>query len=92
MTTRTVEQRANEINGTTGVAVPFGVRRCWRVSDPHAVERMVHSQLADYRLRNDREFFRVDFPVAAKILDDAIGVSGMEIRTLDALASLTELG
>jgi hypothetical protein len=90
MTTRTVEQRAQEINGATGVAVPFGVRRCWRVSDPHAVERLVHAELVDFRLRNDREFFRVDFPAAAKMLDEAIGGSGMEIRTLDALAALAE--
>ncbi|MHA6641076.1 GIY-YIG nuclease family protein [Mesorhizobium sp. A623] len=90
MTTRTVEQRAQEINGATGVAVPFGVRRCWRVSHPHAAEKLVHAELADFRLRNDREFFRIHFSVAAKKLDAAIGSSGLEIRTLDALAALTE--
>lgn len=88
MTTRTVEQRAGEINGATGVAIPFGVRRCWRVSDPQKAERLVHTTLAEHRLRNDREFFRVGFSQAAKLLDDAIRVSGLEIRTLNALAAL----
>jgi hypothetical protein len=34
MTTRTVLERVREINNATGVAIPFGVRRCWRVTDP----------------------------------------------------------
>lgn len=88
MTTRTVEQRAQEINGATGVAIPFGVRRCWRVTDPQKAEKLVHACLLDFRLRNDREFFRVGFPAAAKMLDESIRGSGLEIRTLDALAAL----
>jgi hypothetical protein len=88
MTTRTVEQRAGEINGATGVAIPFGVRRCWRVSEPQKAERLVHTTLAEHRLRNDREFFRVSFLQAAKLLDGAIRASGLEIRTLNALAAL----
>ena len=34
MTTRSVEERVKEINGATGVAIPYGVRRCWRVTAP----------------------------------------------------------
>lgn len=89
MTTRTVEQRVNEINGATGVAIPYGVRRCWRVTDPKKAERLIHTTLAEYRLRNDREFFRVRYPDAAKILDNEIRLSGLEIRTLNALAALS---
>lgn len=88
MTTRTVEQRAHEINGATGVAIPFGVRRCWRVTDPQKAEKLVHACLIDFRLRNDREFFRLEFPTAAKMVDISIRASGLEIRTLDALAAL----
>src|ERR1700740_2822682 len=47
MTMRTVETRAQEINGATGVAIPFGVRRCWRVSDPYRAEKMVHAALSE---------------------------------------------
>lgn len=88
MTTRTVEQRVSEINGATGVPIPFGVRRCWRVSDPQKAERLVHATLAEHRLRNDREFFRMHYEDAAKLLDDEIKASGLEIRTLNALGAL----
>lgn len=88
MTTRTVEQRAQEINAATGVAVPFGVRRCWRVSDPAKAEKLVHAELAEFRLRSDREFFQVAFSEAARRVDAVIRDSGLEIRTLNALTSL----
>ncbi len=57
MTVRSVEERVKEINAATGVAIPFGVRRCWRVSDPRAAERLAHQTLQEFRVRNDREFF-----------------------------------
>lgn len=88
MTTRTVEQRAQEINAATGVAVPFGVRRCWRVSDPAKAEKLVHATLAEFRLRADREFFHLSFGKATRLLDATIRDSGLEIRTLNALSSL----
>jgi hypothetical protein len=88
MTTRTVELRVQEINGATGVATPFGVRRCWRVSDPQQVEKVVHAAVAVHRVRADREFFRADFRVIASVVHDAIQRTGLEIRTLNALASL----
>jgi hypothetical protein len=90
MTTRTVEMRAQEINSATGVAIPFGVRRCWRVSDPDRAERIVHAALSDYRIRDDREFFRLDFIVAARIAQEAIAGACLEIRTLSALAALDD--
>jgi hypothetical protein len=90
MTTRTVEMRTQEINGATGVAIPFGVRRCWRVVEPKRAEKIVHEALAAYRLRNDREFFRMDFTVAAQCTQEAIERANLEIRTLDALASLAQ--
>jgi hypothetical protein len=88
MTSRTVEQRVNEINRATGVAIPFGVRRCWRVTDPGKVEKLVHSSLVAFRMRDDREFFQLEFRLAEKIVDHAIISSRLEIRTLDALAAL----
>lgn len=91
MTTRTVEQRAQEISTSTGVPVPFGVRRCWRVSDPALAERLVHAALAETRLRSDREFFRIDFWVAARRVEEVIRSSDLEVRTLDRLASLEGL-
>jgi hypothetical protein len=91
MTTRTVEMRAREINAATGVAIPFGVRRCWRVSNPGSAEKIVHTALNMYRLRTDREFCRTDFLTAAKLTQESITKSGLEIRTLNALAGLGPL-
>ncbi len=88
VTTRTVETRTHEINGATGVAIPFGVRRCWRVLEPSRAEKLVHEALLSYRLRNDREFFRMEFTLAAQLTHKAIKDAGLEIRTLNALASL----
>ena len=88
MTTRSVDERVKEINAATGVAIPFGVRRCWRVSDPSLAERLVHDALSEHRLRQDREFFQVSFKYAGKVVDAVIRESSQEIRTLDALAGL----
>lgn len=88
MTTRSVQERVKEINAATGVAIPFGVRRCWRVSDPALAERLVHDALREHRLREDREFFQVSFHYAGKVVDSVISKSSQEIRTLDALAGL----
>lgn len=88
MTARTVEARVQEINAATGVAIPFGVRRCWRVLSTTRAEKAVHTALSEYRIRDDREFFRVDFLLAADIVQRAITKAGLEIRTLNALAAL----
>jgi hypothetical protein len=87
MTTRTVEQRSQEINAATGVAIPFGVRRCWRVIDPKKSERLVHDALAEYRLRGDREFFRVSFGVAVPRVDEVLRLNNLDRRTLDDLVA-----
>ena len=89
MTTRTVEERAREINAATGVVIPFGVRRCWRVGDPGRAERIAHTALAEHRLRKDREFFRVDFRVAASRIQSLLTEANLELRTLDNLAALS---
>lgn len=87
MTTRTVEERAAEINRATGVAIPFGVRRCWHVTSPALAERRAHEVLSDRRTRGDREFFRVDFVEAVRRIQDAVDAGGLELETMRALNS-----
>ena len=87
MTTRTVEQRVRELNGATGVVVPFGAWRCWRVSDPTAAEELVHDALREYRVRVDREFFEIVIHRAVEIIDGVLRENCLEIRTLDVLES-----
>ncbi len=86
MTKRTVEDRVKEINAATGVAIPFGVRCCWRVNDPGAAERLIHTVLADCRVRADREFFRISFHEAKRKIQAAIQDTDLEMRTLSSLA------
>jgi hypothetical protein len=83
MTTRTVEERVDEINRATGVPIPFGVWRCWRVSKPAEVERLSHASLAEFRLRGDREFFRVDVTEATRRLRAVIVAGNYELKTLN---------
>lgn len=85
MTTRSVEERLREINGATGVAFPFGVRRCWRTRDPATAERQIHQALGQHRIRADREFFRAPFRGAAAIIDETLAALALELRTLDTL-------
>jgi hypothetical protein len=90
-TTRSVEDRIREINRATGVAIPFGVRCCWRVSDPLKAENVIHSALHHWRIRGDREFFRIDFSDAKRCITDELEKHSLEIRTLDNLWPLSEV-
>ena len=92
MTTRRVEDRAREINSATGVVIPYGVRGCWRVIHPARSEKPIHAALTDYRVRRDREFFRMDFRQAGGIIQNVLNAEGLQIRTLDRLAALSEEG
>jgi T5orf172 domain len=82
MTTRSVEDRVREINSATGVLVPFGIWRCWRVSDPSRAEKLVHSALIEFRVRGDREFFAIDVAEAAKRISSVLSDSQLLLRTL----------
>ena len=86
MTTRSVELRVQEINRATGVAIPFGVRRCWHVRNPKLIEKLAHQALASFRFREDREFFRVRFHTAVETLNSVVADSECEIKTLDAIS------
>ena len=72
MTIRTVPERVKEINSATGVLYPFSARVIYKVKDARAAERRIFMLLSDYRVRQDREFFKVPFPKAAKIIENAL--------------------
>lgn len=69
MTTRTVSERVKEINSATGVLYPYSARAVYRVRDARAAERRVFKLLSDYRVRQDREFFEIAFPLAARMIE-----------------------
>jgi len=61
--------RIAEINRATGVTYPYSIRKLFRVRDSKRAERMAHDLLSNYRVRSDREFFRVSFSKAVRILE-----------------------
>lgn len=67
-TNRTVEERVREINSATGVLIPYGVRAMWLVKSAKEVEAELHTLLAPFRIRQDREFFQMEFRDAFKFI------------------------
>ncbi len=66
---REITKRVNEINAATGIVDPFGVRHLWRVRDATTTESNVHVLLAEFRVRTDREFFRLEYREAVAKID-----------------------
>jgi hypothetical protein len=67
-TNRTVEERVKEINSSTGVIIPFGVRGVWNVSNAPEIERRIHQLFSKFRVRADREFFKLDYFEACSVI------------------------
>ena len=72
MTTRPVETRIKEINSATGLAFPYSTKKVIRVTNPQEVEKKLHEVLSEYRVRKDREFFKMEFSDAIYIIDSLI--------------------
>jgi cold shock CspA family protein len=79
-TQRNVPRRVEEINRATGVVEPLSPRRIWYVHDPVGCERAVHEVLRGYRVRVDREFFRVSLDIASKKITDLLRSTSFEVR------------
>lgn len=70
MTTRNVQKRVNEINSATGVVYPLSARRVFKVKNSKIAEKGIHNLLSEYRIRADREFFKIDYSKACEIIDE----------------------
>ena len=75
MTTQNVLKRVNEINSATGVVFPWSPRKVYKVKDSKKAEQDIHSLLSQYRIRNDREFFRISFAEACKLIEKCLCVN-----------------
>ena len=58
-TTTSVEQRMRELD-TTGIPLPFECYYAARVSDINFVEKTLHDAFDDRRVRQRREYFKID--------------------------------
>ena len=59
MTTTSIEQRIRELD-TTSVPLPFQCYYAAEVENAAFVERQIHIGLGDFRIRESREFFKID--------------------------------
>jgi hypothetical protein len=62
-TTTSLEQRLSELN-TTGVPEEFVIGAAFLVSDAESCEKAVHALFSEYRIREQREFFRLSLKEA----------------------------
>ncbi len=70
-TTRTAEERAKELyEGMTGVPTPFVVAHIENCDEPRKLEAAVHKKLSNYRINNNREFFKYPADDAYQLLLD----------------------
>lgn len=72
MTTRSVEERAEELSRATGVPTAFVVAYKVEVNDCESGEKYVHSVLEDkgYRVNKNREFFTAPLYVAVDAINE----------------------
>ncbi len=77
MTTRNVQKRVNEINSATGIIYPFSARKVFKVKNSKLVEKDVHNMLSEYRLRTDREFFKINYAEACRIIDEYLTLNDL---------------
>ncbi|RIV18544.1 hypothetical protein DYU11_28650 [Fibrisoma montanum] len=68
MTTRNVQQRVKEINSATGVLHPYSARKIFKVKNARIAESVAFNSLKEFRIREDREFFNLEFSKAVNIL------------------------
>lgn len=72
LTQRTPEVRAKEISRGCGVPTEYFPVEEWEVADCKLAEKMIHDQLKEFRVNNNREFFHMPYKNIRKIIDDNI--------------------
>ena len=69
LTTRSVEKRVRELNGATGVPMPFEIVHTCQTLDCHLAEKKIHRYFDRRRPNGNREFFQVRSRQAIKVVD-----------------------
>ncbi len=71
-TMRTAAERAKDLSSTSGAVDKFLVANEWWVADCVVAESLVHERLSEYRVNPKREFFKVDFRTAMRVVDSVV--------------------
>lgn len=67
MTDRAPSRRCDELSASTSVPEPFDLLFFIECADPRRVEQSIHRQLTNYRVSDNREFFRCDLRIINRI-------------------------
>src|ERR1019366_3710228 len=68
-TERSVSERVNELSSSTGVPTGFTVVKEYAVANSVEAERIIHERLSDYRVSDNREFFKMEADDAVDIIE-----------------------
>lgn len=71
-TDRTVSERVSELSSHTGVPTQFIVVKEYSVADSVVAENKIHERLSEYRVSENREFFKLPAEDAAMIIDSIL--------------------
>ncbi len=71
-TDRTPQERVKEINSATGVITNWYVANSFACRSPKVIESLVHTQLKDCRITNNKEGFAVNLHEAERIISNII--------------------
>lgn len=74
-TSRTPEERAEELSASTGVSTPYVVVHSREVKNMDECEKKVHKKLFKYRFR--KEFFDIDVKTAIEVVDEVCEVDSI---------------
>ena len=66
-TERSVEERIIELESGTGVPRGLFIEYAILTSEPRKLEARIHSELSDYRIWSDKEFFKIQTHIAVRI-------------------------
>ncbi len=80
-TSRNSKKRCKELGESTLLS-PFKVKYSITVPDWKYAEKCIHSRLSQYRVRQDREFFKVSFNIIEKVMEEVLACVSNDINRL----------
>src|ERR1035437_945889 len=82
-TDRCVSERVSELSSHTGVPTGFSVVKEYAVANSVEAERIIHERLSDYRVADNREFFKMEAEDATDIIESMLGTAKPERRDFE---------
>jgi hypothetical protein len=80
-TTSTPDQRAAQLDRSSGQPDTFNVVQEWHVRNPRHIEQEVHQRLKSRRINNSREFFSAKYRDIRNCIELVIGEANAEIES-----------